>query len=322
MLSLHHPAQAHGLTPMARPGRDASPHQIADYYHRMLVADGAIPPSSFSPFEPAQSDGAGFFYGRSAPYSLVSRSNNVADPFLPDAFSPSSSGDDVAERMQEGPLPLAFSQASDVASMMFSRGPAGPSEDDLIAAQLEEVRQVERELMASMHIPQEDDEELIRSQARLMIAAQEQRARGSSKPPYAEDLSKSTEVEELASTTAASTSSADAVFDMEMAQAASCASDPSSEECDPALQRALELSVTADTSSTASAVKTSSAEKQESAEAGMDIPFETPKSLLDDPAPDTAAPSSETTRAGAAAATTNKSMQVKSKRGKGKGSRA
>ena len=66
MLSLHHPSHPSGLT---RPGRDADPQQVADYWRRMLIADGAIGQEHFSPFSP-DLDGvdhdADYFYGRRA----------------------------------------------------------------------------------------------------------------------------------------------------------------------------------------------------------------------------------------------------------------
>ena len=49
----------------ARPGPGATRQQVADYHCRMLVADGAIPATSFSPFEPSgDANGADYFFGR------------------------------------------------------------------------------------------------------------------------------------------------------------------------------------------------------------------------------------------------------------------
>jgi hypothetical protein len=298
---------AHGLT---RPGRDASPQQIAEYHHRMLVADGAIPPSSFSPFEPGDAaapmfdhndriDGAGCFYGRHAPRSL--QSTAAVDPFEPEALFPSYPS---LERPQ-GPLPRALSQASEVASMMFGprRSDTGPSEDDLIAAQLEEVRQVERDVMASLSTFPQDDEDLIREEALLMVAAQQASSTGQH------------------SQAAASAIRAAEALELETVLAASRAT--SEEECDAALQRALQLSVLAEsTESTADASTDASnpAEMQQCAEAGVDIPFETPKSLLDGPAAAVAAPdTSVTVIKGTAAGAGGKATRAKGRRGKGKG---
>ena len=67
MLSLHRPSHPSGLT---RPGRDANPQQVADYWRRMLVADGAIGEEHLSPFSPDLNrldNDADYFYGRRAP---------------------------------------------------------------------------------------------------------------------------------------------------------------------------------------------------------------------------------------------------------------
>ena len=321
MLSLHPPSLVPGLT---RPGRDASPQQIAEYHHRMLVADGAIPPSSFSPGDAAapmfdhndRIDGAGCFYGRHAPRSL--QSTAAVNPFAPEALLPSYPG---LERPQ-GPLPRALSQASDVASMMFGprRSDTGPSEDDLIAAQLEEVRQVERDVMASLSTFPQDDEDLIREEALLMVAAQQASSTG--QHSQAEDVAaEGAAAGDLTPAAAASAPHADEALELETVLAASRAT--SEEECDAALQRALQLSVLAEsTESTADASTDASnpAEMQQCAEAGVDIPFETPKSLLDGPAVAVAAPdSSATVHKGTAAGAGGKATRAKGRRGKGKG---
>jgi len=328
MLSLHSPSLAHGLT---RPGRDASPQQIAEYHHRMLVADGAIPPSSFSPFEPGDAaapmfdhndriDGAGCFYGRHAPRSL--QSTAAVDPFEPEALFPSYPG---LERPQ-GPLPRALSQASEVASMMFGprRSDTGPSEDDLIAAQLEEVRQVERDVMASLSTFPQDDEDLIREEALLMVAAQQASSTG--QHSQAEDAAaEGAAAGDLTPAAAASAIRAAEALELETVLAASRAT--SEEECDAALQRDLQLSVlaestesTADASTDASTDASNPAEMQQCAEAGVDIPFETPKSLLDGPAAAVAAPdTSVTVIKGTAAGAGGKATRAKGRRGKGKG---
>ena len=324
MLSLHHPSLAHGLT---RPGRDASPQQIAEYHHRTLVADGAIPPSSFSPFEPGDAaalmfehndriDGAGCFYGRHAPRSV--QSTAAANLFEPEDLSPSHLG---LERLQ-GPLPRALSQASEVVSMMFGprRSDACPSEDDLIAAQLEEVRQVERDFMAALRTFPKDDEDLIREEALLMVAAQ--RASSTSQHSQAEDsVTESAAAGDLTPAAATSATSADDAIELETVLAASRAT--SEEECDASLQRALELSVLAEcVESTAEASTDVSIpeEMQQGAEAGVDIPVETPKSLLDGPAAAVAAPDSSVTfNKGTAAVAASKATRAKGRRGKGKG---
>ena len=66
MLSLHHTSHPSGLT---RPGRDANPQQVAEYWRRMLIADGAIGQERFSPFSPdldGVDNDADYFYGRRA----------------------------------------------------------------------------------------------------------------------------------------------------------------------------------------------------------------------------------------------------------------
>ena len=66
MLSLHHTSHPSGLT---RPGRDANPQQVAEYWRRMLIADGAIGQECFSPFSPdldGVDNDADYFYGRRA----------------------------------------------------------------------------------------------------------------------------------------------------------------------------------------------------------------------------------------------------------------
>jgi len=300
-MMMHQPnssAHTHGI---ARPGRDAPPQQIAEYYQRMLVADGAIPSLSFSPFEPpvagalaldARGESADYFYGRQAPRGGAGRT--AANPFEPDAFSPP--GDYIGH--EQYPAPRAFAQAGDLASMLFGPRPstAGPTEDDLITAHLEEVRQAECELMASLRITPEEDEALIREQARLLVSAQRTAAPlGAPSTPVHSDAKAAESVaaaEDLAP-------SAVATDELEAALAASRAT--SEAESDAELQRALELSTTSQ-----SVGEGAPAASPESAEAGIDIPFETPKSLLDAVVPEAAA--------------TSKAARAKSKRGKGKGS--
>jgi len=320
MMMHHRPtSSAHGI---ARPGRDAPPQQIAEYYQRMLMADGAIPslsfspfeppvggafapnyqrmlmadgaiPSlSFSPFEPPRVESADFFYGRQAPRA----GRAAANLFEPDAVSPSSPGDDSGEG--QGPAPSAFAQTGDLASMLFAPRPstAGPTEDDLITAHLEEVRQAERELMASLRISPEEDEELIREQARLLASAQ--RTAGTSTPVHAD----AKPVESVAAAVEDLTRCALASSDGELEGVLAASRATSEAESDAALQRALEMSTTIQ-----SVGEEAAAALPESAEAGIDIPFETPRSLLDDVSEPQAASTSKATRA-------------KNKRGKGRGS--
>ena len=220
--------------------------------------------------------------------------------------------------------PLGFSEGDGLASMIFGprhAGQRGRSEDDRIVEQLAAVRQVERNMLARLRVPA-TDEAPIEEQAQRMREAQRLRGVATDMPDEVEDLTdadaaltelaaNAEEDKELAAVLAASRKTAQH-DDTELDAALALSAALSAEADDAALVQALQ-------SSTECADATPA---PESTEAGVDIPFETPKSLLAD-APAVAAsstPSAAPATDKPSAATSNKSSRGKSKRAKARGS--
>jgi hypothetical protein len=300
MLSIHRPSSALPAG-LARPGPGAPPQLVAEYYRSMLVADGAIPGfGGFSPFEPAgfagaehdHANGADYFFGRAPPRTFASFSpfpeealaDLASEGGLPSRASPADiepqgtpagehtdSPRPTGSRRHRGG-PLAFPEGDGLASMMFgprASGPGGRSEDDLIAEQLAQVREEERIFLAKLQEaqrtrhtaapPATPSDHAVRDQAKEQPSDAEE--------ALAELAADAEEDKELEAVLAASRAAAELQGAAELeaalalsAEAATELSDDVSEEvaCPP--QAACQ-------------------------EAGIDIPFETPKALLDDAHP-------------------------------------
>ena len=330
---------------LPRPAADAPPQQVAEYYRRMLITDGAVP-ESFSPFEPLggrgeATNGSDYFFWRAAPGSYAScplfpeealarLTSAQGLPFaLPRHAHFEPKPEDTANGEYEGGHvssalprshrggPLAFTERSsgDIMSTMY--GPRHPlrSEDDLIAKQLAEVRQAELDWLSSLDVPADAGEELIREQALLMRDAQMRR--GIAEPDLSPSVSLLPTVLENDMTVALASQSgslaksehssaldttttqiemkanlqmdkeSNAALDESLAQLELChevelktvLAMSISDADDAALKQALEYSK--------KSLEHSKATEPgpyvpEGAEAGVDIPFITPKSLLDD----------------------------------------
>ena len=234
MLAYHRPPST--VPALPRPAADAGPGELADYYHRMLVHDGAIAPdtdfcgrtfhahASFSPFEPLDE-------------GVDAMASDVA---LAGASTTGRSGaptDGLASVLFGGP------NHSDIAS-----------EDALIEQQLSEVRELSGRFLANLHAAAEEDEAMIREEARRMQEARRLRsdAQDASQPaePAAPGAGEAAPSDFPSPTTEDGSSSAngappaDTASDLDLAQirgaAAACTA---AEQEDPELDTALALSM-------------------------------------------------------------------------------
>ena len=318
--------------PGLRPGPGATPQQIADFHYRQLVADGAIPAGS--PFESrgaGTADRAGFdyFYGRAtrAPSASVS-------PFPEEALAQLSAaglGD-----------PLSFGLWA-----------TPDDEDALIARQLSEAHEAEKQLLDSLNVPEDDGEEFIREQAGLMREAQRLRGlppaspplRAVSATPAPHGTPTPCDAPDAASSAAASSAAAPTATepDSELEAALALSAQLIAEADSAALEHGLALSASetvADTAVTPAdsdecateagvdipfTTPSALAGADECAEAGVDIPFTTPSTLLDEsssfrPSPTAAGASAKGEASQSSAAAASKGARGKGKRSKGKGS--
>jgi len=272
----------------------------------MLVDDGAIA-DPFSPVEPSRhtpghANGADYFFGRAAP-SFASASPlpeqalaGLADaeglPFV--TLSPTQCmPEDTVEKIYTDVLHarparlggdlLGFPEGGGLSTMMFGprqRGLCGRSEDDLIHEQLATMHQPEGAVMTGLRVPAAE-EESVPMQVQRMREVQRRRGVASDK---AEDFTDDADV-------ARTELAAHATEDEEL-EAVLAASRNSTQQGDAALEAALALSMEliaqADDAALAQALESSTKEADtyspspECTEAGVDIPFETPKSLLGD----------------------------------------
>ena len=339
MLSIHRPAPPTGFSRIS-PTSGASPQQIAEYYRNMLVADGAIP-SAFHPFEPSSlsafgcdtfgcDNGADFFYGRTRVQHALSPSPSPGEASSQlDArqFSPTSNDlESQASELEEhagAPWNSAFPDDKALSCMNFGLSRIRPScEDDIIAAQLANVHRIEQDFMALGLPSLDEDDEMIREQILLMQEAQ--RLRGltrnavnpstsvghDSKPEVPEEDKTDTGLGAACVGLPAKQDEADLEAALKLSSEMSAATD------DAALKQALQLSEQ-DIDIRDKRV----CDSDEEASAGMDIPFETPKSLLSDtPAPSAAAASEcGVTNLTPNEAPASKSARRKNKRGKAAG---
>ena len=334
MLSIHRPAPPTGFSRIS-PTSGASPQQIAEYYRNMLVADGAIP-SAFHPFEPSslsafgRDNGADLFYGRTRVQHALSPSPSPGEASSQlDArqFSPTSNDlESQASELEEhagAPWNSAFPDDKALSCMNFGLSRIRPScEDDIIAAQLANVHRIEQDFMALGLPSLDEDDEMIREQILLMQEAQ--RLRGltrnavnpstsvghDSKPEVPEEDKTDTGLGAACVGLPAKQDEADLEAALKLSSEMSAATD------DAALKQALQLSEQ-DIDIRDKRV----CDSDEEASAGMDIPFETPKSLLrDTPAPSAAAASEcGVTNLTPNEAPASKSARRKNKRGKAAG---
>ena len=286
MLAYHRPPSTVPVLP--RPAADAGPGELADYYHRMLVHDGAIAPdtdfcgrtfhahASFSPFEPLDE-------------GVDAMASDVA---LAGASTTGRSGaptDGLASVLFGGP------NHSDIAS-----------EDALIEQQLSEVRELSGRFLANLHAAAEEDEAMIREEARRMQEARRLRsdAQDASQPaePAAPGAGEAAPSDFPSPTTEDGSSSAngappaDTASDLDLAQirgaAAACtAAEQEDPELDTALALSMQLSADADDAALKEALRASQTladddhqPPKSDTEAGVDIPFLTPSTLLADTA--------------------------------------
>ena len=286
MLAYHRPPSTVPVLP--RPAADAGPGELADYYHRMLVHDGAIAPdtdfcgrtfhahASFSPFEPLDE-------------GVDAMASDVA---LAGASTTGRSGaptDGLASVLFGGP------NHSDIAS-----------EDALIEQQLSEVRELSGRFLANLHAAAEEDEAMIREEARRMQDARRLRsdAQDASQPaePAAPGAGEAAPSDFPSPTTEDGSSSAngappaDTASDLDLAQirgaAAACtAAEQEDPELDTALALSMQLSADADDAALKEALRASQTladddhqPPKSDTEAGVDIPFLTPSTLLADTA--------------------------------------
>jgi len=276
-------------------GPGATPQQVADYHYQMLVADGVIKSAPFSPFEPSSC--SDYFYGRVPRHCDPFAS---ASPFPEEAISqPLDRGWPFA--FAEG-LGVAICEGDRPASLVFGpRRAAAPRAEDEDALIAQNISEAQRKLMDSLagsadggkDFIQEAQrgEEFIQEQAQLMREAQRLRLRGVAPPPTEPD----TELEAA------------------LALSAQLAADTDS----AALEEGLTLSQAfVDTAATP-------ANTDESAEAGVDIPFTTPSTLVDDTSSSSASSAAAGTKGeysqSGAAATSKQDSRGKGKSSKGKG---
>jgi hypothetical protein len=278
-------------SPFARPGPGATPQQVANYHYQMLVADGAIPSASYSPLEP----GAHYFYGRAPrnydPFASASPfpEEAFAQPLGrgPLAFAEGRQGWGVAIYEGDGPTSLVFGPRRAAA-------PRAEDEDALIAQNISEAEQKLLDSLAGSADDGEDfikeaqrGEEFIQEHAQLMREAQRLRGVVPTEP--------------------------DTDLEAALALSAQLAADTDS----AALEEGLTLSqAVADTAATP-------ANTDESAEAGVDIPFTTPSTLVDDTSSSSASSAAAGTKGECsqigAAATSKQGSGGKDKSSKGKG---
>ena len=262
----------------ARPGPGATRQQVADYHCRMLVADGAIPATSFSPFEPSgDANGADYFFGRAPRRPFAEKA--LAQPFgrsgpLAFAQGRQGRGGPLAFADGDGPASLVFgppliarasaAAAADAAAARRTAAPRADDEDALIAQQLSEAYTAERKLLDSLAVSADDGEDFITEaqrgedfiQEQIRLVREAQHLRGFAQPLHLhqECAAPDTELE------AALALSAQLAADTESA----------------ALEQGLALSeAVVDTAATP-------ADTDESAQAGADIPFTMPSTLVDD----------------------------------------
>jgi len=292
----------------------------------MLVDDGAIA-DPFSPVEPSRhtpghANGADYFFGRAAP-SFASSSPFVT--LSPTQCTPEDTVEnnctDVlhARQARLGGDLLGFPEGGGVSSMMFGTwqgGLRGRSEDDLMHEQLTTMHQPEGAVMTGLHVPAAD-EESVPVQVQRMCEVQRRRGVASDKAEdFTDDAAEA--LTELA---------AHATEDDEL-EAVLAASRHSTQQGDAALVAALVLSMEliaqADDAALVQALESSTKEvatynpSPECADAGVNIPFETPKSLLGD-AHAVAACSAPSAVAKKRRIIKTKSSRAKSKRAKAKG---
>jgi hypothetical protein len=286
MLHLALPGERERATP------GATPQQVADYHYQMLVADGVIKSAPFS-FNP--SSFSDYFYGRVPRHCDPFAS---ASPFPEEAFAqpldrgwPLDFADGLGAAIYEGDSP-----ASRVFGPRRAAAPRAEDEDELIAQNISEAQRKLIDSLAGSADDGEDfiqeaqrGEEFIQEQAQLMREAQ--RLRGFAPPP----TQPYTELQAV------------------LALSAQLAADTDSAALEEGLTLSKAFVYTAATP----------ANTDESAEAGVDIPFTTPSTLVDDTssssAPSAAAGTKGESSQSGAAATSKQGSRGKGKRSKGKG---
>jgi hypothetical protein len=300
------------VLPFARPGPGATRQQVADYHCRMLVADGVIPSTSFSPFEPSgDANGADYFFGRAPRRPFAEEA--LALPFGrsgPLAFAEGCQGRggplafadvDGQESLVFGPPLIARASAAAAAAAAAASGRRtaalrAEEEDALIAQQLSEAYKAERKLLDSLAVSADDGEDFIKEaqrgeefiQEQVRLVREVQRLRGFAQPLYQECA-------------APPPTEPDTELEAALALSTQLAADTES----AALEQGLALSeAVADNAATL-------ADTIESAQAGVDIPFTTPSTLIDDS-------SSFTTPSSSAAGARKQGSRGKGKHSKGK----
>jgi hypothetical protein len=294
--------------PFARPG--ATRQQVADYHCRMLVVDGAIPATSFSPFQPSgYANGADYFFGRAPRRPFAEEA--LAQPFGrsgPLAFAegwpngPLSYGQEslvfgppLIARASAAAAAASAAAAADAAAGQRTAARCAEEEDALIAQQLSEAYKAERKLLDSLAVSADDGEDFIKEaqrgeefiQEQVRLVREAQLLRGFAQPLHHE-------------CTAPPPTEPDTELEAALALSAQLAADTES----AALEQGLALSdAVADNAATP-------ADTDESAQAGVDIPFTTPSTLVDD--------SSSSTPSSSAAGARKQGSRGKGKHSKGK----
>ena len=285
MLAYHRPPSTVPVLP--RPAADAGPGELADYYRRMLVHDGAIAPDT---------DFCGTFHAH-APFSPFEPLDEGVDAMASDVALAGASTMGRAGAPTDGLASMLFGGLhSDIAS-----------EDALIEQQLSEVRELSGRFLANLHAAAEEDEAMIREEARRMQEARRLRsdAQDASQPaePAAPGAGEAAPSDFPSPTTEDGSSSAngappaDTASDLDLAQirgaAAACtAAEQEDPELDTALALSMQLSADADDAALKEALRASQTladddhqhPKSDGTEAGVDIPFLTPSTLLADTA--------------------------------------
>ena len=272
MLAYHRPPSTVPVLP--RPAADAGPGELADYYRRMLVHDGAIAPDT---------DFCGTFHAH-APFSPFEPLDEGVDAMASDVALAGASTMGRAGAPTDGLASMLFGGLhSDIAS-----------EDALIEQQLSEVRELSGRFLANLHAAAEEDEAMIREEARRMQEARRLRsdAEEASQPaePAATAAGEAAPSDFPSPTTEDGSPSANGA--PPGAAAACTAAEQEDPELDTALALSMQLSADADDAALKEALRASQTladddrqhPKSDGTEAGVDIPFLTPSTLLADTA--------------------------------------
>ena len=272
MLAYHRPPSTVPVLP--RPAADAGPGELADYYRRMLVHDGAIAPDT---------DFCGTFHAH-APFSPFEPLDEGVDAMASDVALAGASTMGRAGAPTDGLASMLFGGLhSDIAS-----------EDALIEQQLSEVRELSGRFLANLHAAAEEDEAMIREEARRMQEARRLRsdAQDASQPaePAATAAGEAAPSDFPSPTTEDGSPSANGA--PPGAAAACTAAEQEDPELDAALALSMRLSAAADDAALSEALRASEMladddhlpPKSDDTEAGVDIPFVTPSTLLADTA--------------------------------------